>query len=119
MSNAAPVAAANPGLAGLGGLKRRDIVHDEKFRRLVRERRWTSWSLTVVMLVAYFGFVSTIAFKPDWLATPIGPGRSTSWGIPVCFGILALAFLLVGVYVRRANTVIDANVAAIKAGGRS
>ncbi|GAB7545105.1 DUF485 domain-containing protein [Cupriavidus sp. 8B] len=119
MSIAAPAAAADPGPTRLAGLGRRDVVHDEKFRRLVRERRRLSWSLTSAMLIAYFGFVSTVAFKPDWLGTPIGSGRSTTWGIPVCYGILALAFLLVGVYVRRANTVGDANVAVIKAGDRS
>ncbi|KAG8153775.1 DUF485 domain-containing protein [Burkholderia catarinensis] len=92
------------------------LLSDPRFRHLVRKRRAFAWLLTTVMLGIYFAFILTLAFSPRLLGEPIVQGRPTTWGIPVGFGMFAVTFALVAVYVFRANTVHDAGVAAIRQG---
>ncbi|MDO9055308.1 MAG: DUF485 domain-containing protein, partial [Sulfuricurvum sp.] len=40
------------------------IKNDPDFLQLTRERSKFAWTLTIVMLVIYFGFVLVIAFDP-------------------------------------------------------
>lgn len=94
------------------------ILNDLRFQTLVRERRTFSWSLTVLMLTVYFAFILTLAFFPALLGRPIVEGQATTWGIPVGFGMFVVTFLLVAVYVARANTVYDTGVSEIKQGVR-
>ncbi len=46
------------------------IKNDPDFLKLVRVRSRFAWTLTIIMLVIYFGFVLTIAFDPSILGTP-------------------------------------------------
>lgn len=78
-----------------------------KYQELVRRRTRFGWSMTAIMLVAYFGYVLLIAFNKELLARPIGDGV-TSVGIPLGFGIIILSIVLTAVYVRRANSEYDA-----------
>jgi uncharacterized membrane protein (DUF485 family) len=64
--------------------------------------------LAVVMLAIYYGFILIIAFAPSVLGTPIAPGAVTTVGIPVGVLIIIAAFVLTGIYVRRANAEFDA-----------
>lgn len=89
------------------------ILADARFTSLVRERRRFSWLLTTCMLTAYFAFILTIAFRPHLLATPVVAGEPTTWGIVIGFGMFAYTFLLVAIYVARANGVHDHAIAAI------
>lgn len=89
------------------------ILADARFTSLVRERRRFSWLLTTCMLTAYFAFILTIAFRPHLLATPVVAGEPTTWGIVIGFGMFAYTFLLVAIYVARANGVHDNAIAAI------
>jgi uncharacterized membrane protein (DUF485 family) len=95
------------------------ILDDIRFQTLVRQRRGFSWSLTVLMLVLYFAFILTLAFSPDLLGRRISADQPCTWGIPVGFGMFAVTFALVAVYVVRANTVFDPAVSAIKKGVRT
>lgn len=79
-----------------------------------RRGRFT-WTLTIVMLVAYFGYVAFIAFDKAALAQPIGSGV-TSLGIPIGVGLILLAIVLTGLYVRRANREYDPLVRALRDG---
>lgn len=83
------------------------IKMDPQFQELVRKRTRFAWSLTVAMLVIYFGFILTIAFNKQFLATPIG-GSVISIGIPIGLFVIISAFILTGIYVRRANSEFDA-----------
>jgi uncharacterized membrane protein (DUF485 family) len=76
------------------------------FRDLVTQRARFAWTLSVVMLLIYFGFIAIIAFAPSLLATPIG-GSVTTVGIPVGLFVIVSAFALTGIYVWRANSVFD------------
>jgi uncharacterized membrane protein (DUF485 family) len=90
------------------------LKNDPDFLQLVRERSKFAWTLTIVMLVIYFGFVLTIAFDPSILGTPLSTGSVTTVGIPVGVAVIVSAFLLTGIYVRRANGEFDELTRRIK-----
>ncbi|MDO9055310.1 MAG: DUF485 domain-containing protein [Sulfuricurvum sp.] len=91
------------------------IKNDPDFLQLTRVRSKFAWTLTIVMLVIYFGFVLVIAFDPSLLGTPLSEGSVTTVGIPVGVGVIISAFILTGIYVRRANGEFDELTAKIKA----
>ncbi|MGU7782089.1 DUF485 domain-containing protein [Burkholderia sp. PU8-34] len=92
------------------------LLSNPRFRDLVRRRRTLAWSLTIAMLAIYFTFILTLAFSPRLLGQPIVEGQPATWGIPVGFGMFAVTFALVAVYVFRANSVHDTIVASIRHG---
>lgn len=84
------------------------VTNDPRFRELVARRSRFAWTLAVVMLAIYYGFILIIAFAPAVLGTPLAPGAVTTIGIPVGVLIIIAAFVLTGIYVRRANSEFDA-----------
>jgi len=88
----------------------------EDFTHLHRTRRRFSWSLTAAMLLVYFGFILTLAFRPDLLARRMSADQPMSVGIPIGFGMFAFTFALVAIYVYRTNTVYDRMIADIRDG---
>lgn len=90
------------------------IKNDPNFQELVSRRSVFAWTLTVAVLVVYFAFILTIAFKPSVLGTPLGDDTVTTVGIPVGIAVIVFAFVLTGVYVRRANGEFDELTAKIK-----
>ncbi len=58
------------------------------------------------MVVIYFSFILTVAFAPSLLAAPLANGTLTI-GIPIGIGVILTAFVLTGIYVRRANADFD------------
>ncbi|AOY94677.1 hypothetical protein BKK79_22495 [Cupriavidus sp. USMAA2-4] len=92
------------------------ILGRPDFARLQRMRRRFAWTLTAAMLMAYFGFILTLAFRPALLAVPLVAGRPMTVGIPIGFGMFAFTFALVALYVHRSNTVYDRLIAGIRQG---
>jgi len=92
-----------------------EVLADPRYQQLVKRRGRFTWTLSIVMLVAYFGYVALVAFDKSVLARPIGSGV-TSLGIPVGVGLILLAILLTGFYVRRANREFDPQVEALREG---
>jgi len=90
------------------------IKNDPAFIELTQKRSSFAWKLTVAMLVVYFAFILTIAFDPSALGTPLGEGTVTTVGIPVGIAVIVFAFVLTGIYVKRANTEFDALTNKIK-----
>lgn len=90
------------------------IKNDPDYIRLISTRSRFAWTLTIIMLVIYFGFVLTIAFDPSILGTPLCAGSVTTVGIPVGVAVIVSAFLLTGIYVRRANSEFDELTRRIK-----
>ncbi|WP_072390188.1 DUF485 domain-containing protein [Hyphomicrobium sp. CS1GBMeth3] len=82
------------------------VKRDPEFLALERRRARFAWGLSLAMAAIYFGFILTVAFAPDLLATRIGDGVTTL-GIPLGVGVILAAFVLTGLYVRRANTDFD------------
>ena len=75
------------------------------FIQLVRRKQKLYWSLSLAMLVIYYGFVLLVAFSPSTLGQSLN-GGVTSVGMLVGVVIVVLAFALSGFYVYRANHVI-------------
>lgn len=82
------------------------------YQALKRKRNGFGWTLTILMLVVYYGFIGLIAFDKAFLAQPIGDGV-TSLGIPIAFGVIVFTIAVTGLYVRRANNEYDRLTARI------
>jgi uncharacterized membrane protein (DUF485 family) len=78
------------------------IVQNPKFKALVAERSRFAMTLSVAILVIYFGFILLVAFAKPLLAIKVG-GGVTSLGILVGLFVIVAAFVLTGIYVARAN----------------
>jgi len=90
------------------------VKHDPNFKELIKKRTKFAWTLTISILVVYFSFILTIAFKPSLLATPINSSSVTTIGIPIGIFVIVFSFILTGIYVRRANSEFDALTTKIK-----
>jgi len=82
------------------------VAADPNYQALKEKRSRFGWTLTLAMMVVYYGFILLIAFSKDVLAVRIGDGVMT-WGIPIGFGVIVFTILITGVYVQRANTEFD------------
>ena len=82
------------------------VQKNPKFAELVSKKTSFGWMLSIVMLAIYYGFILILAFNPQSLGTSLSGGVITV-GIPVGLFIIISAFLLTGVYVRKANTEFD------------
>lgn len=83
------------------------IESNPRFHELVNKRQRFAWLLSAIMLGFYLGFILLIAFEPTWLGAPISEGSSITRGIPIGMGIIIAAFVLTGIYVKRANGEFD------------
>ncbi len=75
------------------------------FLELITKRNRFSWTLTVIMLVIYYGFILLVAFAKPLLGTDIGGGITLAF--PIGLGVIASAIVLTGLYVLRANGEYD------------
>ncbi len=100
--------------AGLGGRVASDgagsnfqsILQSPRFQELVTTRSKFGWTLSVLMLVVYLGFILLVAFDKQLLAQKFG-GGTTSLGIVLGLGVIITAFVLTAIYVFRANGRFD------------
>lgn len=83
-----------------------------KFAELVHKRNSLALTLTILMLVVYFGFILLVGYAKPFLATPLGAGLMTV-GVPLGVGVIIAAFILTGIYVTKANKEFDALTAQI------
>ena len=82
------------------------LLRSPRFQELVRQRARFAWTLSIAMLVIYFGFILLVAFAKPLLATKVGDSV-TSLGIILGLGVIVSAFVLTGIYVQRANSRFD------------
>ena len=82
------------------------IAADPDYQALTERRGRFGWTLTIAMLVVYYGYILLIAFGKELLGKPIGGGVMT-WGIPIGFGVIIFTVIITAIYVRRANTEFD------------
>jgi uncharacterized membrane protein (DUF485 family) len=89
----------------------KDLVEKIKanpdYQNLVKTRNGFAVKLTISMLVVYFAFILTIAFNPSALGTPLGADTVTTIGIPIGIAVILFAFILTGIYTKRANGEFD------------
>ena len=83
------------------------IEANPKYQALKRQRSRFGWLLTLLMLLAYYGYIGLIAFDKAFLAQPLSDGRITTIGIPIALGLMVFTIAITGFYVRRANKEFD------------
>lgn len=83
------------------------IQSNPRYQQLRSKRNVFGWTLTILMLVVYYGYIGLIAFDKAFLAQPIGSGVTTV-GIPIGLGVILFTVVITGIYVYRANTEFDA-----------
>jgi uncharacterized membrane protein (DUF485 family) len=84
------------------------------FRRVDAARRRVAGTLTVAMMVIYFGFILLVAYAKPFLTRPVVPGLSL--GILLGALVIVAAWVLIWVYVRWANRHYDTAIDAARRG---
>ena len=87
--------------------------HHDSALQAVSAARWRiALSLTVAMMVAYFGFILLVAFNKPLLAAVLVPGLSLGMFLGVL--VIVVAWVLTWIYVRWANRHYDASVRELR-----
>ncbi len=89
------------------------IRSNPKFQAFVSKRNNYSIVMSILMVIAYYGYILLIAFDKSFLATKVSAGAVTSIGIPMGVGVILFTIILTWIYVRRANTEFDVEAEAI------
>ena len=84
----------------------------EALRKVSAERWRIALTLSVCMLVIYFGFILLIAFDKPLMGTLLTPGLSL--GILLGALVILSAWVLTTIYVRWANRVYDEKIAKLR-----
>jgi len=96
------------------------IKNDPNYKALVSERSSFGWTLAIITLVLYYGYITLVAFSPATIAIKV-VGTITV-GIFLGAFLIVASVILTGVYVLRANTRYDqltlAIIRAVTAGGK-
>jgi uncharacterized membrane protein (DUF485 family) len=78
-----------------------------KFQELVTRRGRFAWTLAVVVLTMFYGFVMLVAFSPASLGQPVAEGSMLTVGVAFELFMFIFFWLLTALYVRRANSEFD------------
>jgi len=84
-----------------------------RFQELVKRRGRFAAVLSAIVLVTFYGYILMVAFTPAILARPLGEGATLTVGIAFELSMFVGFWVLVALYVRRANTEFDALTAEI------
>lgn len=82
------------------------IARDPNYQRLRSRRNRLGWTLTLLMMIVYYGFIILVAFDKSFLAQRMGEGVMTI-GIPIGFGVIVFTIVITAYYVQRANAEFD------------
>ena len=89
------------------------IQRDPNYIQLVSERKSFGWTLAIIMLVIYYGYIAVLAFFPSFIA--VKATGSITVGLYLGVAIILSAIILTRIYVSRANSRFDDLTAAIVA----
>jgi uncharacterized membrane protein (DUF485 family) len=81
------------------------IENDPNYLKLVSERKSLGWTLAIITLIMYYGYIAIVAFAPSVIAIPLA--GSITVGIVLGVAIILASILLTGIYVMRANAEYD------------
>jgi uncharacterized membrane protein (DUF485 family) len=96
----------------------RRIQSDPNYLRLVKDRSSLGWTLSIIILVIYYGYIAIVAFAPEIIATKVA-GFITI-GLILGAGLIVASVVLTGIYVLRANSEFDEltrSIVSANAGG--
>jgi len=79
-----------------------------KFQELVARRGRFAWTLAIIVLTMFYGFVMVVAFNPTALGQPVSEGSMLTVGVAVEFFMFVFFWVTTAIYVKRANTEFDA-----------
>lgn len=83
----------------------RRIESDPNYQKLVSSRKSFGWTLTIITLVLYYGYIAIVAFAPEIIAARV-TGNITI-GIILGVALILASIVLTGLYVLRANSEFD------------
>ena len=90
------------------------ILQNPKFKEMVARKSRLSWTLTLIMLFIYVGFMLLVGYNKEFLLQSLSGGVTTI-GMPLGLSIIVLSFVLCGVYSYIANNKLDSlNDSAIR-----
>lgn len=95
------------------------IMDSPDFQELVRRRNRFSFTLAVIVLGVYAAFVALAVLTPSAFARPFAGGSAWPLGLIAGFLIQAFAFVMTGIYTRRANGEFDELAKSAIAGARA
>ncbi len=90
-----------------------EVLEDADFKKLAGKKDTISRTLTLLTMVMYFGFIFLLAFNRDLMGRKLGSGITLV--IPIGIGVIVLAWVFTGIYVRWANSEYDDMVRRVKA----
>lgn len=95
------------------------ILDDPDFKELYTRKMTVAWTLTVLELVLFYGFVALVSYNKPFLARKLSAASPITIGIPIAVAVILISWVLTGLYVRWANTTHDdlANKIKDKIGG--
>ena len=91
-----------------------EILNDPEFKRLVSQKNTISWTLGIVELVLFYGFIYWVALDKAFLAQKLNEGKAMTIGIPIAVGTILLSWVLTGIYIYWANTRYDEMVKKLR-----
>lgn len=77
-----------------------------EYHALTQARKKILIPLSILVLLAYFGFVIAIGYFPASLGVSL-TGGTTSLGVFLGLALIFLCFAITGIYVRYANKVLE------------
>ena len=83
------------------------LRNNPKFQELVRVKNRLSWTLAIIALTLFFGYLSVVALWPAYIGAPFAAGTTLTNGIVFGLAIVISAIVLTGIYVAVANGKID------------
>jgi uncharacterized membrane protein (DUF485 family) len=84
-----------------------EIIMDPRFRNLASARAKLRWSLSIVTLIMFFGFIALISTAKSALGVAVA-GISIPLGLLLAISMCVVVVMLTGFYVYRCNSRFDA-----------
>ncbi|MDA8252268.1 MAG: DUF485 domain-containing protein [Rhodospirillales bacterium] len=81
------------------------VRRNPAFAELAARRGRFSWTIAIVMLAIYYGFILVVGFDKGLLGLSVGGAITLAF--PVGLAVIVIAILLTGLYVLRANGEYD------------
>lgn len=83
-----------------------EILANPSFRELASARAKLRWSLSIVTLIMFFGFIGLISSAKGALGTHVADS-SVPLGLLLALAMIAIVVVLTGLYVQRSNSRFD------------
>ena len=84
-----------------------EILESASFKALLKARRKTRITMTLLLLFSYSFFVGGIVLYQDWFASPISEGSAIPVGIPATILVIIIMVVLQYVYTTISERYLD------------